>query len=77
MKKVRDSLGNLNSGSERDLRPVLDAIVDELNVLRTSITTLTAKIDTDATAQNAAVTASQLDVNYASTCDPAAITVEK
>jgi hypothetical protein len=49
-------------------------LIDSANI-RTAITTLTAKLDTDATAQNAAVTSSQLDTDYAATVDPAALTV--
>ena len=49
----------------RELKKVLDAILVDMTALRTSITAVTAKLDADA-----GVT----DTNYASTCNPAALT---
>lgn len=57
---------------EIELKRAFNAARTDLDNLRTAVTTLTAKMDTDFTAQNAAVTSSQLDVDYASTVDPAA-----
>lgn len=60
---------------QNDLNRTTKAVQTEIDKLHAAITTLTAKMDTDFTAQNAAVTASQLDVNYATTVDPAATTL--
>jgi hypothetical protein len=48
-----------------ELKLDFDRSVTDLGVLRTAITTLTAKLDLDATVT---------DSNYAATCNPAAIT---
>lgn len=56
-------------------RKILTDIKDNLDNLRTAFVGLTAKMDTDNTAQNAAVTSSQLDTNYASTLDPAPVSI--
>lgn len=53
---------------------LLSALLADVTNIRTALTTLTAKLDTDFTAQNSAVTSSQLDVDYASTVNPAALT---
>ncbi len=67
---------NAMSGSKNgiEIKGVLDSLLADVTALRTAITTLTAKIDTDTTAQNIAVTDSQLDEDYATTCDPASLT---
>ena len=57
-----------------EFKRVMDAVLADLTAVRTSVTTLTAKMDTDFTAQNAAVTSSQLDVDYADG-DPATLTL--
>jgi len=57
-----------------EMKRVMDAVLADMTVLRTAFTTLTAKMDTDFTAQNAAVTSSQLDVDYADG-DPAALSL--
>lgn len=52
-------------GRDRYNRRLLDeAILADLTALRTSITTLTAKLDADA---------GVIDTNYAATCNPAAL----
>lgn len=58
-----------------DLEGMLRAAVDDLAALRAAFVALTAKMDTDFTGQNGAVTSSELDVNYASTLDPVANTL--
>jgi hypothetical protein len=65
--------GSATASGKTTLRDVLVSIVDDMTALRTSITTFTAKLDADAVLQNAAVTNSQLDENYATSCDPAAL----
>ena len=46
-------------------RQLYEGFVDDITDLRTKMTTILAKMDTDFTAQNGAVTGSQLDVDYA------------
>lgn len=46
---------------------LLDELIASNNALRAAHDALVAKLDTDFTAQNAAVTGSQLDVDYAVT----------
>ena len=52
-----------------DLVTIINLLIDELNVLRTSFTTLTAKLDAEDVLN--------LDTDYGTVCDPAAITIEK
>lgn len=52
-------------------------VADDLAELRTQFIALLAKLDTDFTAQNLAVAASQLDENYESTLTPAALATIK
>ena len=52
----------------------MDAVLADNTAMRAAFVALTAKLDTDFTAQNAAVTSSQLDVDYADG-DPAALTL--
>ena len=47
------------------LSDILNSILTDITALDTAIDTLTTKLNTDFTAQNAAVTSSQLDVDYA------------
>lgn len=54
------------SGVSTDLE-LWNALHAELQDLRTKYAALLAKLDTDFTAQNAAVTGSQLDTDYAAT----------
>jgi hypothetical protein len=73
-----DGGSNLADGhGTPDLATTLRDIADDLAAIRTAITTLTAKLDTDFTAQNLAVAGSQLDENYATTVDPAALATIK
>lgn len=60
-----------------DLASIIRAAVDDTAALRAAFVALTAKMDTDFTGQNGAVTSSELDVNYASVLDPAAATLTK
>lgn len=46
----------------------LENLLDEISALRTSVTTLTAKLDADATVT---------DTNYAALCNPAAAVIVK
>ena len=63
---------NRGSGSPT-LTDALRDIATDLAELRAAFVALTAKLDTDTTAQNIAVTSSQLDEDYAATTDPAAL----
>ena len=54
------------------LLALFEAVLADEDAHRAALVALTAKLDTDFTAQNAAVASSQLDVDYASTVDPAA-----
>jgi hypothetical protein len=62
VKQTTNALSNSTDGIE--LARLLTAVQADLTALRTSFTTLTAKLDADA-----GVT----DANYAATCDPAAL----
>ena len=69
-----DGAAGIGRGSsDPDLATTLQEVADDLTALRAAFVALTAKMDTDFTAQNGAVTSSQLDVNYAATVDPAAL----
>ncbi len=57
-------------------RKVANDLKTDVDNLRAAFVAFTAKFDTDATAQNAAVTASQLDTDYAATLDPVANSAE-
>lgn len=59
------------------LREEYNKLVAEMDELKTTFAALVAKLDTDFTAQNAAVAASQLDVDYASTSALAATEAKK
>jgi hypothetical protein len=56
------------------LTRLFNSLLTDVGNVREAITTFTAKLDTDATAQNSAVTNSQLDTDYAATVNPAALT---
>lgn len=60
------SIGHTNV-NQSSLYELFIALRAELDDLRTKYDTVLAKIDTDFTAQNAAVAGSQLDVDYQST----------
>lgn len=60
-----------------DNAALLRAAVDDLAALRAAFVALTAKLDTDFTGQNGAVTSSELDVDYASVLDPVPNTLVK
>lgn len=51
------------------LGDVLRAMIDDLNTLRTAIKAITAKLDGE--------DVTNLDTDYASTCDPAAMSTTK
>lgn len=57
-----------NKFDEQNLRILLNALQDDITAIRTSFVTLTAKLDDDATVT---------DTDYASVCDPAALTFTK
>jgi len=59
--------GSASSSGKANLRNVLVSIVDDLAAAKTSIATLTAKLDADAA--NTALD----DTDYAATCDMAAL----
>lgn len=52
----------------------LRTLFDDVDAIRTTLDNLVTKLNADATAQNAAVTNSQLDTDYAA---PAALTTTK
>ncbi len=56
-----------------NLASALRDVADDFTAIRAAFVALTAKLDTDFTAQNIAVTSSQLDEDYAATLDPAAL----
>lgn len=62
VKQTTNALSNSTDGIE--LARLLTAVQADLTALRTSFTTLTAKLDADA---------GVADVNYAAICDPAAL----
>ena len=64
-------------GDDPTLAAALRGIADDVAVLRAAIVALTAKMDTDFTAQNLVVTASQLDEDYATAVDPIAMVTTK
>lgn len=75
MSSIKRRINALANGNDsKEVKVILDALLADITAIRTALTTFTAKFDTDAAAQNAAVTSSQLDTNYASTVDPAALT---
>ena len=70
------NLADKGSGTPT-LSDTLRDMADDFTALRAAFVALTAKIDTDFTAQNIAVGSSQLDEDYASTVDPAALVTIK
>ena len=64
--KQRMGAVKLDLMTERELRALLSATLVDLTALRASVVAITAKLDADG-----GVT----DTNYASTCDPAALTL--
>jgi len=52
---------------QSSIKELFLAVREELNDMKTKLDIILAKMDTDFTAQNAAVAGSQLDVDYAST----------
>lgn len=67
---MADISKTLNYAEQQTL---INELLDDVTALRSALTTLTAKLDTDFTAQNGAVTASQLDVDYATAVNPPAL----
>ena len=60
-----------------DLAALLRQAIDDNIELRAQFIALLAKMDTDFTAQNIAVTSSQLDEDYESVLTPAALSLTK
>ena len=72
---IKKHFSHAPSQEQIEFKRVMDAVLADMTAVRAGFVALTAKLDTDFTAQNAAVTSSQLDVDYASTTDPAALTL--
>jgi len=70
---IKRHFSHLPSQEEIEMKRVLNAAQADLAALRAAFVALTAKLDTDFAAQNGVVTSSQLDVNYATLTDPAAL----
>ena len=66
MASITRATNRLGSPGREELHLVLKSVLTDLTALRTAVTALTAKLDAD--------TVSGLDDDYASTCDPAALT---
>ncbi len=69
-KDTYDGAKNITSGSGESgvtLAKTLQDVADDVEVLRAAFSALLVKMDTDFTAQNIAVTSSQLDEDYQST----------
>lgn len=67
MARNRRNIDYMNPAAKNvDLGALLDELIASNNALRAAHDALVAKLDTDFTAQNVAVTGSQLDVDYAS-----------
>lgn len=60
------SIGHANK-NQASYKELFLAVREELDDIKIKMTAILAKMDTDFTAQNAAVAGSQLDVDYAST----------
>lgn len=54
-------------------RNLVSGLLNDATALRAAVVALTAKLDTDFAAQNVAVTASTLDVDYAAAVNPPAL----
>ena len=72
---IKKHFSHAPTQEEIEFKRIMNAVLADNTATRTALTTLTAKLDTDFTAQNIAVTSSQLDENYATTVDPAALTL--
>lgn len=59
--------------SHQQMINLMDSMLTDITNLRAAVTSLTAKLDTDFSAQNTAVTSSQLDVDYAAVVNPPAL----
>lgn len=63
-----DGLRNITSASgPKNLTTTLQDVADDVELLRSTWVAFLTKLDVDFVAQNAAVTSSQLDVDYQST----------
>ena len=71
---IKKHFTHVPSQEQIELKRVLAAVLADATAQRAAFVALTAKLDIDFTAQNAAVTSSQLDVDYADG-DPAALTL--
>lgn len=81
VRNLQDKLNRMNpAASESGLGNVLEEILEAYNDLAGKYNQLLAKLDTDFTAQNAGVTGSTLDTNYAaslSAADATLLTLEQ
>lgn len=71
---IKKHFSHLPTQESIEFKRVMDAVLADNTAMRAAFVALTAKLDTDFTAQNAAVTSSQLDVDYADG-DPAVLTL--
>jgi len=71
---IKKHFSHAPSQEQIEFKRVMDAVLADAAAQRAAFVALTAKLDIDFTAQNAAVTSSQLDVDYADG-DPAALTL--
>lgn len=65
-KSVKEQMQSLPVGTSEPVRALFEAILTDMAALRTSITGITAKLDADT---------GVADTNYASTQNPAALTL--
>lgn len=65
MPSIVQATNNVVGRDGEELRKVLAALLADVTAIRTAVTAVTAKLDADATVT---------DTNYASTCNPAALT---
>lgn len=61
---IKQHFSHAPTQEEIEFKRITAAILTDLTALRAEQAALLAKMDTDFTAQNAAVTSSQLDVDY-------------
>ena len=66
---IKQHFTRFNSLEAIEMKQFGNAVQADLSNLKSAFDTLVTKLNTDFTAQNAAVTGSQLDTNYASSGD--------
>ena len=73
---IKARLGQKPMANTQDPKPVLDAVLADMTAMRAAIVAITAKLDVLTTKLNAdaGVTDTNYATNFASTCDPAALT---